>query len=370
MRRGEPVVSDSMDATNAFLDVMAFETEADHTNALAAALTVLLRNHWLGGKPILVVTANKSHAGKDTVISFAAGEAGSVSISYQAKNWAIERCFVGAVKSDPDAAVIVIENARLDGSDKFLASAFLERFATDPEPLLFSTGTGPPLRRRNDLVLAISTNFGCVSEDLMNRSLPVHLNPVGNVADRVSPIGNPRLEYLPAKKERIAAELRGMVERWKAAGRPLDLEVRHPFSVWAKTIGGILRVNGFRSFLGNYGVRKTVDDPLRKGLGLLGAYHHQDDWKQASDWAKYVSDLGLVKAVIPPADQDSEAGRARGLGVVFRAHRDETFQAETEEHKLTLRLEKRRGRFQGSEVKVCYRFVLVGQEDLPLDAEG
>ena len=27
-------------------------------------------------------------------------------------------------------------------------------------------------------------------------------------------------------------------------------------------------------------------------------------------------------------------------------------------------------RFQGSEVKVCYQFVLVAKEDLPLDAEG
>ena len=119
-------------------------------------------------------------------------------------------------------------------------------------------------------MLAISTNFGSVSEDLMNRGLPVHLNPVGNVADRECPIGNPRHEYLPANRVRIAAELRGVVERWKAAGQPHDLEVRHPFSVWARIVGGILRVNGFRDFLGNYGVRKTVDDPLRKGLGILG----------------------------------------------------------------------------------------------------
>ena len=363
----EPVVSDSLDAINAFLDVMAFETEADRTNAVAGGLTVLLRNHLPGGKPVLIVTANKSHAGKDTVITFAAGTAGSISISYQATNWAVERNFVGALKLNPDVGVVVIENARLDRGDRFLASAFLERFATDPEPLLFSTGTGPPVRRRNDIVLAISTNFGSVSEDLMNRGLPIHLNPVGNVADRVSPIGNPRLEYLPANKERIAAELRGMIERWKAAGQPLDEDVRHPFSVWAKRIGGILRVNGFRDFLGNYGVRKTVDDPQRKGLGLLGS-QAPDEWLQASEWAKHVSKLGLVKAVIPPADQDSEAGRARGLGVVLKAHSGETFQTETETKKLTLRLEWRRGRFEGSDAQVRYRFVLIEQEDLPLDA--
>ena len=36
-----------------------------------------------------------------------------------------------------------------------------------------------------------------------------------------------------------------MIERWKAAGQPLDLEVRHRFSVWASIVGGILGVNGF-----------------------------------------------------------------------------------------------------------------------------
>ena len=159
----EPEVSDSLETVYSFLDVMEFETNADRTNTVAAALTVALRNHWPGGKPIILVTATKSHAGKDTVISFAAGVAGLVSISYQATNWAFERSFVGAVKTAPDAAVIVVENARLDRKERFIASAFLERFATDPEPMLFSTGTGEPIRIKNNLVLGISTNYGTVN---------------------------------------------------------------------------------------------------------------------------------------------------------------------------------------------------------------
>ena len=97
------------------------------------------------------------------------------------------------------------------------------------------------------------------------------MNLVGNVADRKSPIGNPRLEFLPANKHRIAAELRGMVCRWKKAGMPLNENVRHPFSLWAKNVGGILLANGFKDFLTNYGQHKTLDDPLRHGLAILGA---------------------------------------------------------------------------------------------------
>ena len=91
-----------------------------------------------------------------------------------------------------------------------------------------------------------------------------------------------------------------MIKRWKAAGRPLDRECRHPFSVWAKTIGGILRVNGFQDFLTNYAVRKTTDDPVRRGLAILGA-ERSNEWLRSADWATLVVNLGLVKALFRPA---------------------------------------------------------------------
>jgi hypothetical protein len=362
-----PRISASLDRINAFLDVMAFESNADRTNALAAALTVSLRNHWPGGKPIVLGTATKSHRGKDTVIMFASGVTRQCSISYQATDWALERSLVGALNQNPETGVVVIENARLDRMDQCIASAFVERAATDPEPLLFSTGTGPAARRRNDLVLAISTNFGTVSEDILNRSLPIHLTPVGNIADRDSPIGNPKLEYLPTYREDIAAELRDMIKKWKDAGMPLDKSVRHPFSVWAKTIGGILGVNGFKDFLGNYGTRKVNDDPVRNGLGLLGAELPGEDWNRADEWARRTVKLGLVKQIIPPGDQDTGEGRKRGIGVVLSAHRDETFAVETETEALMLRLERKRARFGPDQPHVRYRFAVIDRKPIESD---
>ncbi len=356
------VIADGMAVINSFLDVMAFATNADRTNAVAAALTVTLHNFWPGGKPIILATATKSHAGKDTVILFASGVHKSVSISYQPTDWAVERSFVGAVKTCHDAAVIVVENARTE-RNKFIASAYLERFATDPVPLLFSTGTGQPVRVRNDFVLAISTNFGTVSEDILNRALPIHLNPTGNIADRDPLIGNPKLEFLPANEEKIAAELRGMIERWTAAGRPLDTGVHHPFGPWAKTVGGILKVNGFTDFLTNYGARKTADDPLRRALGILGSTH-PDEWLTPSEWVPRIVELGLVKLIIPVADQGSEAGRRRGVGVVFSNHQEETLQADTEDElQVTLILEKLRGR-NGGEGRIRYQFKLIKAEQI------
>jgi hypothetical protein len=363
---GQPQLSDSMEATTKFLDVMDWESNADRTNAVAAALTVVLRNFWPGGKPVLTVTGNKSHSGKGTAIEFATGEAVKTAISWQSKGWPVERAAVGALTHKPDTAVLVLDNARLDKGDNLIASQFVERIATDPDPFLFSTGTGAPVSCKNNFILAITTNFGSLCEDILNRGLLIRMVTQGDIAARKSPIGNPCHEYLPANRERIGAELRGMIMRWIKAGCPLDTDTRHPFSEWAKVIGGILDVNGFADFLGNYGIRKSQDDPVRKGLGLLGA-DKLGEWMRATDWAKLAVDLGLKKAVIPAADQENSVSQARGIGVVFKAHSTETFQVETDAEKLTLRLEKKRSRFDEDQPHVRYRFVVDSREPIPED---
>ena len=214
------VVADGREAIDRFLDVMDFESDADRVNAIAAGLTVLLRNLWPGGKPIVVVTANKSHAGKETIISFAGGATPTVGLSYTEADWALERNFVAAVGKDRKIGLVNIDNARL-GKHRNIRSAFLERYLTDPKPFLFSTGTGRPVRRMNTIVVSMSTNHGSLVEDLMNRSLPIRLALSGDVIDRRSPIGNPKLQYLPANRECIEAEFHGMIGRWVAQAMPL-----------------------------------------------------------------------------------------------------------------------------------------------------
>ena len=358
-------IRSTRESINPFLDVMAFASESDRTNAVAAALTVMLRNFWPGAKPMAVVTSTKSHGGKDTVIEFATGETEHASISYEVADWALQKNFAALVKQNPDIGVVTIENVRLNGDQEF-SSAFLERFVTDAQPALHSTGTGDAVRQPNNWVLAASTNFGQMSEDIMNRALPIHLNPVGDVAHRKSPIGNPRLEYLPAHRAEIVAELRGMIEQWKTAGQPLDESVKHPFSDWARTIGGILKVAGYDGFLGNSGARKTKDDPLRSALGLLGLAR-PNEWLRPQEWALVAAELGLVKRVIPSADRDTSAGRERGVGCVMTAHREETFEAETDDEIVSLRLEKARRRFVGSQVTTRYRFRTLAKQMIPED---
>ena len=50
--------------------------------------------------------------------------------------------------------------------------------------------------------------------------------------------------------------------------------------------------------------------------------------------------------------------------------KEETFHAETDTKRLTMRLEKARRRFEGGTVSTRYRFVLLEHCDLPVDGEG
>ena len=270
----KPQIADSLETINLFLNVMAFATNADRTNTVAAASTSFLRHLWPGEKPVVLVTATKSHAGKGTIIVFVRGSVAKADILYEPIDWPIQSQLQRQISHNADIGLISLDNVRLDGAGgraKSIRSGFIESFVTNSEVTLSSPGAGEPTRLKNWFVVAINTNDGLLSPDLMNRALSIHLAPKGDVQNRKTPIGNPKLEFLPHNQERIDAELRGMIERWKKAGCPLDETVKHPMTPWARTIGGILKVSGFSDFLGNFGTRKVADDPIREALGILAA---------------------------------------------------------------------------------------------------
>lgn len=167
------------------------------------------------------------------------------------QDWPNEKNMANLAAKNPNAGVFAYRNIRLSSRTSSIASAFIERFITDPSPILHTTGSGKPTPVRNHFVVSMSTNEGAVSEDLENRSLKMMLVSNGDTAERKSPIGDPRYEYLPQNRRAIHAVLMGMIELWKATGCPLDLTVQCNFREWSKVIGGILQVNGFADFLGN-----------------------------------------------------------------------------------------------------------------------
>lgn len=362
----EPEIADSTVTIERFLDVMAFATDADRTNTVGAALTVLLRRHWLGEKPVILVTATKSHSGKGTITDFLRGRVPKADLLYESLDWPMQAQFQRQVQGNPDIGVVIFDNVRCDSSGRahFIRSAFIESFVTNAEVTLASPSAGEPICLENRYVVTINTNDGKLSPDLMNRALPIHLAPRGSVHEQETPIGNPKLDFLPRHREQIESELRGMIERWKAAGRPLDDHISHSMTPWARTIGGILTANGFSHFLANAGTRKTVDDPVQEALAILGVARPGKALRPA-EWAKAIVDQGLVKTLLPINERDTPKARTRATGVLLRKHLDEEFRGRTDTKLYHFRLRGGCRRWiPGKNPHVRYVFDVLGTEDL------
>jgi len=271
---------------------------------------------------------------------------------------------------NPDIGMMCLDNVRLDsagGRGRFIRSAFLESFLTSPEIHLASPSVGQPARLKNRFVMTITTNDGMLSLDLLNRALPIHLAPNGNVQTRQSPIGNPKLEFLPENQERLEAELRGMIARWKSCGQPLDKTARHPMTPWARTIGGILKANGFSDFLANYETRMTLDDPIREALAILASAAPGQELR-AKEWADLAVQQGLAKTLFSPSERETDKGRERGIGVVFSRHRDETFEARTTTKEMRVRLAGGFRRWsKGKNPCTRYIFTVLTEKVIPIE---
>lgn len=365
--------SSTVETLERFLKVMPFASNADRTNLVAAGLTVPLRRHWPGEKPLILITSTRSHSGKGTLTECLRGTIPKADILYESLDWPMQSQFQRQLQADADVGVVVFDNVRLDSSGgraKCIRSAFLESFLTNAEVTLASPTAGEPLRLSNRFVITLNSNEGTLSIDLMNRSLPIHLAPTNDVHEQQTAIGNPKLEFLPKFGRQIESEFRGMIEKWKAAGSPLDNSVRHPMSNWAKTIGGILKVNGFTDFLANYGSRKSADDPVREALAILGAAQPGKALRPAN-WAQLAVTQGLAKTLFSPNERDTPKGRERNIGVILKRHLQVTFDAQTDKKVYRLRLE---GGFRrwipGKNPHTRYRFEVLSEVEKSEDGSG
>ena len=75
---------------------------SDRTNAVAALLTVPFRRHFAGGKPLVLVTATKSHAGKGTLIEFVQLSTAKADVLYEDKDWPMQNSLLRQLAQQPE----------------------------------------------------------------------------------------------------------------------------------------------------------------------------------------------------------------------------------------------------------------------------
>ena len=340
------------------------------------AITVAFRHHFSGGKPVVLVTASKSHAGKGTLIEFIRGRTAKAEISYEDKDWPMQRNLHEQLLHKPEVGVINLDNVRSDSSGRarVIRTGFLESFITNSEIVLSSATSRSPIRCANKFVVLLNTNEGSLSIDLLNRSLPVRLEAKGDLSERLSRTtavlgGDVKLEWLPANQQQIEAELWGMIHRWIEQGKPLDKAVKHPMGPWAATIGGILKVNGFEDFLANYSATRAVADPIREALAIL-AFSAGTKFQRTDDLAQVVVEQGLVRTLLPGADPKNEAARRLAMGKTLAPFVGETFAGTTASERIVYRLQRKQGRFDEVHPHFRYAFEEISREPATEDALG
>jgi hypothetical protein len=369
-------IDQGIDTIKQYLDVVEWHGDADRTNAVAAAVTVPFRHRFSGGKPFVLVTATKSHAGKGTLIEFIRGKTAKAEISYEDKDWPMQRNLHEQLLQKPEIGVINFDKVRTDSSGRarVIRTGFLESFITNSEIVLSSATSRSPLRTTNKFVVLLNTNEGALSIDLLNRSLPIRLEAKGDLTERIARVkavlgGDVKHEWLPANQKKIEAELWGMIHRWLKEGKPLDRTVRHPMGPWAATIGGILMVNGFTDFLANYSTTRAAADPIREALGIL-AFNAGNEFQRVGDLAKIAVALGLQKTILPGVDPRNEPARQRQMGKTLSPYVGETFTASTASQRIVYRLKKHQDRFDGKHPHYRYAFEEISRETVDADTLG
>jgi hypothetical protein len=346
-----------------FLSALCFKDKrADAANTVALALTVLLRHKFQGCKPFAAVMANRSHAGKDTVLDFSAGRTRHVEISWGKADWAVQNEAVAALV-DPCVGFITLGNIR--AGNGIIESAFIERIVTSPDAVMQSSKRrGDGFHRKGDFVVGCSANQGRFSTDLMNRSLPIALELNGDLEKRNQPLGDLRHEYLPAHRDEIEAELCGMIEKWKAEGNPLDEKVSHPMKEWARTIGGILKANGFEGFLSNWSLERSVQDRTTEALGILAhaiqpvqEEQGEKGWLRINQIADVALKEGVVEDLIGSKQGMNAAAIHRKLGIVLSGQKGNTVVFANDDGEFDqYKIDRMRRRVNGANPATCYKF--------------
>lgn len=366
-----------------FLKILEFDSDASRTNAVAAALTVLFRYHWPGGKPMVLITANKSQSGKCTLMNFIRGRCPKVDIRYQNKDWPLEQSLQRQLQKRPEAGVITFDNVRLGsaGGGREINTALFESIITDTELVLSAASVKQVLSEANKYVVVLNTNEGQLSIDLLNRSLTCHLVPSGDLEERNERMKKElggldvKLEWLPANQGRIEAELWGMIDKWVKAGKPLDETVQYQMAPRAKTIGGILMVNGFKEFLGNVKAVRAAVNPIRQAISDL-AFYASGEAKNinggkplpTTKLADLVTRYGLHKDLM--VDGSNAVLCAKMLGERLTAYLGETFTAQTAGEKITYKLSKKATHWDGTKSPVQRRYIFEEISRIARDDQG
>lgn len=166
-------------------------------------------------------------------------------------------------------------------------------------------------------ILASGNNVRATGE-LCKRMVPILLQPADDHPENRTDFVHPDVwQYAMEQRPLVLSCLMGMVETWKAAGRPRGSKPMGGFDEWAAAVGGIMEVFGYTKWLGNADTWRKEADPRSGDLRAL-----VDEWKRsiqgtatAADLLKIAIRLELFPDVLRDVTDNPTKGQQTAFGM-------------------------------------------------------
>lgn len=321
------------------------EAAASRTNYLAMLLTSVLMPSFVGAKPAWLFNGNQPGLGKSMLAQVGAilrdGKP-TETITYNANDEEFEKRLGAAVRNG--TTTLLIDNAKRSARSPRIESACLERSITDETLSFRLLGASAEIRAENSHIIAITANSPDVSRDLVSRCAIVNLYHEGNPERRRFSIADPE-QFVRDHRIELLGELLGMVERWKASGKPLaNVDTRFSKRGWGAIVGGVLQANNEPDFLANADEAAVALDETRREFAELVAVlarNPRGTWR-ALELAKQATKHRLLQDEIGDGSDHSKASK---MGMIAGRYLEERFPLECGTLAYIERDEDRNGKF-------------------------
>lgn len=173
----------------------------------------------------------------------------------------------------------------LDNLSEFLDSPSLASLLTSSEYQGRTLGSSSAPTVPNGLTVVGTGNNVHATGEISKRIVPIRLMPPTETPETRQDFRHPDLlSYVTVERARVLGALLGLLDHWRAQGRPLHKAGFGGFERWTAVVGGILHAAGYPEWLTNMAEwRGVTDDSGQEHRTLIDAWHdrYQGNWVSA-----------------------------------------------------------------------------------------
>jgi len=236
-----------------------FKTEADRQNFFGLLLTPIVAPAIDGNRPMHLINSPLERTGKTKLVNEVLG---GVLIGREAPAMQITD---REEEREKRILAMLLQGEtlmHLDNLPSYVDSTSLSSLLTAHVFGGRVLGVSRTVKLANHLTLVATGNNVAASGEIAKRIVPIMIEPTSAHPETRKDFQHANLRsYVRSRRRTVLECLLGLVENWLAAGRP-----KHPnrfggFENWSETVGGILKVNGFRAWRTNEADWRRQADP-------------------------------------------------------------------------------------------------------------